>query len=63
MIVVDASIFIDQIFEYDPGRTMIADSLFLLLEERKIPIIEPGGWAGRGLERLAQLLLYNPEGQ
>jgi len=41
MIVVDASIFIDQIFEYDLERTKIADSFFLLLEEKKIPTIEP----------------------
>ncbi len=34
MIVVDTSIFIDQIFEYNPERTAIADSLFRLIEER-----------------------------
>ena len=40
MIVVDTSIFIDQIFEYDPERTAIADSLFRLIEERNIPILQ-----------------------
>jgi len=39
MIVVDTSIFIDQIFEYDPERTAIAD-LFKLIEERKIPLLQ-----------------------
>jgi len=41
MIVVDTSIFIDQIFEYDPERTAIADGLFRLIEERKIPLLQP----------------------
>jgi uncharacterized protein len=41
MIVVDASIFIDQIFEYNAERTQVADSFFMFLEEQKISIIEP----------------------
>ena len=40
MIVVDTSIFIDQIFEYNPERTAIADGLFRLIEERKIPLLQ-----------------------
>ncbi len=41
MIVVDASIFIDLIFEYNSQRTQSAEELFLILEKDGIPIVEP----------------------
>ncbi|MBN2250521.1 MAG: type II toxin-antitoxin system VapC family toxin [Candidatus Altiarchaeota archaeon] len=41
MIVVDASVFIDLIFDYSSERTAIADGLFKLIEEKKIPIFQP----------------------
>lgn len=41
MIVVDASIFIDLIFEYSSERTRSAEELFSLIEERGLQILEP----------------------
>jgi predicted nucleic acid-binding protein len=41
MIVVDTSIFIDLLFEYNSERTANADRFFGLLEKRKIPIFQP----------------------
>ncbi len=41
MIVVDASVFIDLIFDYNSERTAISDGLFKLIEENKIPIFQP----------------------
>ena len=41
MIVVDNSVFIDLIFEYNRERTEQADTLFEILEENEIPILEP----------------------
>jgi len=41
MIVVDASVFVDLIFDYSTERTAIADGLFKLIEENKIPIFQP----------------------
>jgi len=41
MIVVDASIFIDLIFDYSSERTALADDLFKLIEDNKIPIFQP----------------------
>jgi predicted nucleic acid-binding protein len=41
MIVIDNSVFIDLIFEYNRERTEKADTLFELLEGDEIPILEP----------------------
>lgn len=41
MIVVDTSVFIDLIFEYNLERTQKAESLFRLLEEKSLSIVEP----------------------
>ena len=41
MIVIDASVFIDLIFEHDPNRTQSAEELFSTLEEKGLTIIEP----------------------
>ncbi len=41
MIVVDASVFIDLIFDYSSERTAIAEDLFSLVEEKKISIFQP----------------------
>ena len=41
MIVVDASIFIDLIFEYNSQWMQSAEELFLILEKDGIPIVEP----------------------
>jgi predicted nucleic acid-binding protein len=41
MIVVDNSVFIDLIFEYNRARTEKADALFEILEGNEIPIFEP----------------------
>lgn len=41
MIVVDASVFIDLIFEYDSKRTHSAEELFSILEENGLKIVEP----------------------
>jgi hypothetical protein len=41
MIVLDNTIFIDLIFEYDRERTEKADTLFEILEENEISIFEP----------------------
>lgn len=41
MIVVDASVFIDLIFDYSSERTAIAEDLFRLIEENRIPIFQP----------------------
>ena len=41
MIVVDNSVFIDLIFEYNRERTEQVDTLFEILEENEIPILEP----------------------
>jgi predicted nucleic acid-binding protein len=41
MIVVDASAFIDLIFEYNLERTQKAENLFRLLEEKSVSIVEP----------------------
>lgn len=41
MIVVDASVFIDLLFEYNYERTHSADELFSILEEKGLSILEP----------------------
>jgi predicted nucleic acid-binding protein len=41
MIVVDTSVFIDLLFEYDSVRTHSAEELFSILEEKGVPILEP----------------------
>jgi predicted nucleic acid-binding protein len=41
MIVVNASVFIDLLFEYDSVRTHSAEELFSILEEKGVPILEP----------------------
>jgi predicted nucleic acid-binding protein len=41
MIVVDASVFIDLLFEYDYERTHSAEELFSILEEKGLSILEP----------------------
>ena len=41
MIVVDNSVFIDLLFEYNQERTGKADTLFEILEGNEIPIFEP----------------------
>ncbi|MGA9097492.1 MAG: type II toxin-antitoxin system VapC family toxin [Methanotrichaceae archaeon] len=41
MIVVDASIFIDLIFEYNSERTHSAEELFSILEKNGLQIVEP----------------------
>ncbi len=41
MIVVDASVFIDLLFEYNSARTRCAEELFSILEEKGLPILEP----------------------
>ena len=41
MIVVDASVFIDLLFEYNSERTHYAEELFSLLEEKGLTILEP----------------------
>ena len=41
MIVIDTSVFIDLLFEYDIERTRSAEELFLLLEENALTIAEP----------------------
>jgi len=41
MIVVDTSVFIDLLFEYDSTRTHSAEELFSTLEEKGLSILEP----------------------
>ena len=41
MIVVDTSVFIDLLFEYDSERTHSSERLFSLLEENALTIMEP----------------------
>lgn len=41
MIVVDASVFIDLLFEYNSDRTQCAEELFSSLEEKGLTILEP----------------------
>ena len=41
MIVVDTSVFIDLLFEYDSERTHSSEELFSILEENALPIMEP----------------------
>lgn len=41
MIVVDASVFIDLLFEYNSERTRFAEELFSSLEEQGLTILEP----------------------
>ncbi|MCX6669570.1 MAG: type II toxin-antitoxin system VapC family toxin [Methanothrix sp.] len=41
MIVVDTSVFIDLLFEYDSVRTHSAEELFSILEEKGLTILEP----------------------
>jgi predicted nucleic acid-binding protein len=41
MIVVDTSVFIDLLFEYDSTRTHSAEALFSILEEKGLSILEP----------------------
>ncbi len=53
MIVVDASVFIDLIFDYSSERTAIADALFKLIEENKIPIFQPDAFK---IELIGQLV-------
>ena len=40
MIVVDTSVFIDLIFEYNPARTRSAEEMFSILEEEGLTILE-----------------------
>ena len=53
MIVVDASVFIDLIFDYSSERTAISDCLFKLIEEKKIPIFQPDAFK---IELIGQLV-------
>jgi hypothetical protein len=46
MIVVDASVFIDLVFEYNSERTHYAEVLFSLLEEMGLTILEPDLFKG-----------------
>ena len=41
MIVIDTSIFIDLLFEYNSERTRSAEKLFTILEENGLTIVEP----------------------
>jgi predicted nucleic acid-binding protein len=41
MIVVDTSVFIDLIFEYNSARTHSAEEMFSILEEKGLTILEP----------------------
>lgn len=41
MIVVDASVFIDLLFEYNSERTHSAEELFSILEEKGLTVLEP----------------------
>lgn len=41
MIVVDASVFIDLLFEYNSERTHSAEELFSIMEEKALTILEP----------------------
>jgi predicted nucleic acid-binding protein len=41
MIVIDASIFIDLLFEYDSERTRCAEEVLSIIEENTLTIIEP----------------------
>jgi len=41
MIVIDTSIFIDLLFEYNSERTRSAEKLFSILEENGLTIVEP----------------------
>jgi uncharacterized protein len=41
MIVIDASVFIDLLFEYNSARTRSAEELFFMLEEEGLTILEP----------------------
>jgi uncharacterized protein len=41
MIVVDTSVFIDLIFEYNSARTRSAEEMFSILEEKGLTILEP----------------------
>ena len=53
MIVVDASVFIDLIFDNSSERTAIADGLFKLIEEKEIPIFQPDAFK---IELIGQLV-------
>jgi hypothetical protein len=53
MIVVDASVFLDLIFDYRSDRTAIADGLFTLMEEDGVPIFEPDAFK---IEMIGQLV-------
>lgn len=41
MIVVDTSVFIDLLFEYNSSRTQSAEELFSILEENDLTVLEP----------------------
>ncbi|MDD4652773.1 MAG: type II toxin-antitoxin system VapC family toxin [Methanothrix sp.] len=41
MIVIDASVFIDLLFEYDSERTRCAEEVLSIIEENGLTIIEP----------------------
>lgn len=41
MIVIDTSVFIDLLFEYDSQRTRSSEELFSILEENALTIAEP----------------------
>jgi predicted nucleic acid-binding protein len=41
MIVIDASVFIDLLFEYNSARTRSAEELFFMIEEEGLTILEP----------------------
>jgi predicted nucleic acid-binding protein len=41
MIVIDASVFIDLLFEYDSERTRCAEEVLSIIEENDLTIIEP----------------------
>lgn len=56
MIVVDASVFIDLIFDYSSERTALADDLFNLIEENKILIFQPDTFRIEIIGQLARRL-------
>ncbi|ASJ10315.1 PIN domain-containing protein [Thermococcus sp. P6] len=57
MIVVDTSVFIDAIFEYEKARTSLAKTFFRKVQEKNIPIIEPDVFK---IELIGQLIRRMP---
>jgi predicted nucleic acid-binding protein len=65
MIVVETSVFIDAIFEYDENRTALARKLFRALQDTGTQVIEPDvfkveliGQLVRRMEREGAITLY-----